>query len=164
MSRLRGVGATIIALATVAFGAAAGPAGAAAKNPCKVLTKAEIVSAFGGTVSTPRKLPSTAVTAQCEYTVGANGDRPAGTVIVSFTSPGAKPAYDRLERRTSAYSPIDGVPRGLYGEKVDAAYILRGAVLLGIQGSFTIIDPLPIHFYDDRQQLTDLVKIGIERV
>ena len=41
--------------------------------------------------------------------------------------------------------------------------ILKGDVLLGVQGNFVITTPLPIHFYDAKTQLTDLAQIGVER-
>ena len=42
--------------------------------------------------------------------------------------------------------------------------MLKGDVLLGVQGNFLIIDPLPIHAYDDKAQLVDLAKLGLARV
>ena len=67
-----------------------GPAGAATKNPCKVLTKGEIAQAFGGTVGSAKKGLSTPVSTQCEYKLGASADRPDGTVIVHLMTTGAK--------------------------------------------------------------------------
>ena len=42
--------------------------------------------------------------------------------------------------------------------------VLKGDVLVGVQGGFTITDPLPIHFYDDKTQLTGLAQIAAKRV
>ena len=47
--RRAGVLALLSALAVTAFGAFAAPGGAATTNPCKVLKKSEIQTAFGGT-------------------------------------------------------------------------------------------------------------------
>lgn len=155
------VGLGVLALASVA--AVAPPAGAASTNPCKVLKKSEIQRAFGGAVSSGKQGLSTAASAQCEYQVGANGDRPTGTVIVHVMTHRAKAAYEGL-KKTSAYVPIDGVPNSLSAENVHVVDILKGDVLLGVQGGFVITDPLPIHFYDDETQLTGLAQIGIGRV
>jgi hypothetical protein len=158
--------AALTAFATLALGSAgalAAPAGAATTNPCKVLKKSEIRQAFGGTVSSGKKGVSTPVSTQCEFQVSADGDRPSGTVTVHLMTTGAKAAYNGL-RKTTQYVPIDGVPDALYAEKVHVVDILHGDVLLGVQGGFVITDPLPIHFYDDKTQLTDLAQIGVERV
>jgi hypothetical protein len=156
--------AGVVALTAASFASGATPAGAATANPCKVLKQSEIQSAFGGTVSTGRKGLSTAVSAQCEYQVGADGDRPAGTVVVHVMTTGAKAAYKGLKKVSDSYAPLEGVPNALWNEKLRVVNILKGSVLLGVQGGFTITDPLPIHFYDDETQLSDLAQIGVKRV
>ena len=153
----------LVALAAASVGGLATPAGAAVTNPCKVLKKSEIQQAFGGTVSSGKKGVPTPVSAQCEYQVSANGDRPSGTVTVHLMTTGAKAAYDGL-KKTSQYDPIDGVPNSLYAEKLHVVDLLQGDVLLGVQGGFLITNPLPLHFYDDTTQLTDLARIGAKRV
>jgi hypothetical protein len=155
------VGMLALTAATIAVGAA--PAAAATTNPCKVLKKSEIQSAFGGTVSTGKKGLSTAVSAQCEYQLTADGDRPEGTVIIHMMTTGGKAAYNGL-KKTATYEPIDGVPNSLWAEKLHVVNLLDGSVLLGVQGNFLISDPLPIHFYDAKTQLTDLAQIGAKRV
>jgi hypothetical protein len=65
MTRLIAVTAGVVALACAAFGVGAAPAGAATTNPCKVLTKSQIQTAFGGTVGNPKKGLSTPVSSQC---------------------------------------------------------------------------------------------------
>jgi hypothetical protein len=154
----------LLALVVAMVGISAGPAAAAAPNPCKVLKKSEIQSAFGGTVGNPKKGLTTPVSTQCQYSVSADGDRPDGDVIVHVMTTGAKAAYNGLKKQSSLYVPIDGVPNSLYAEKLHVVNILKGNVFLGVQGNFLISDPLPIHFYDAKTQLTDLAKIGIKRV
>ncbi len=158
-----GLLAVVLALGASALVRGAAPAGAAATNPCKVLKKSEIQQAFGGTVGSGRKGLSTPVSAQCEFSVSANGDRPDGTVIVHVMTTGAKPAYDGL-KKVSGYVPIDGVPNSLYAEKLQVVDLLKGDVLVGVQGGFTITDPLPIHSYDDKAQLTQLAQLAVKRV
>jgi len=154
---------------TVGFGAAgvvvdAAPAGAATTNPCKVLKQSEIQKAFGGTVGSGKKGLSTPVSAQCEFPVGAVSFHPKGSVIVHVMTTGAKAAYTGLKKISSTYAPIDGVPNSLYAEKLHVVNILKGDVLAGVQGGVTITDPLPIHFYDDKTQLTGLAQIAAKRV
>jgi len=153
----------VTALFLLALAVPATPAGAATTNPCKVLKKSEIQHAFGSTVSTGKKGLSTPVSAQCEFKVGANGERPAGTVVVHVMTTGAKAAYNGL-KKTAVYEPIEGVANSLWAQKLDVVNILKGDVLLGVQGGFLITDPLPIHSYDDKSQLTDLAQMGIKRV
>ena len=143
MKRLISVTAGVLALVCAAFGVFAAPAGAATKNPCKVLTKAEIQTAFGGTVGAPKKGLSTPVSAQCEYTVTANADRPDGKVIVHLMTIGAKIAYTGLKKQGTIYVPLDGVPNSLYSETLHVVNLLKGNVLLGVQGSFVSTDRFP---------------------
>jgi hypothetical protein len=164
MKRLIGVTAGVLALACAAFGVRAAPAGAATKNPCKVLTTGEIQTAFGGTVGAPKKGLSTPVSSQCEYKVAASADRPDGTLVVHVMTIGAKAAYTGLKKQGTIYVPLDGVPNSLYSDTLHVVNILKGSVMLGVQGSFVISTPLPIHFYDAKTQLTDLAQIGVKRV
>jgi hypothetical protein len=156
--------AGVVAVTTVMFGVSAAPGGAATKNPCKVLSKAEIQTAFGGTVSSGKKGLSTPVSTQCEFQVGANADRPDGTVVVHLMTKGAKPAYTGLKKVTQTYAPIDGFPNALYAQKLQVVNVLKGDVLLGVQGTFLITDPLPIRPYDGKAQLVDLAQLGLARV
>jgi hypothetical protein len=163
IGRRAGTTASVFAVAAASFAMLAGPAGAADTNPCKVIKKSEIQRAFGGTVSTGRKGVSTSTSSQCEFQVGASGDRPAGTIVVHVRTSGGKDAYAGMKKADSN-APIDGVANSLWAEKRDLVNILKGDVLLGVQGRFLISEPLPIHSYDDKTQLTGLAQIGLERV
>jgi len=163
INRRAGTTVGVLAIAAASFAMFAVPASAATTNPCKVLKKSEIQQAFGGTVSSGKKGLSTPVSQQCEFKIGANSDRPAGTLVVHVMTTGAKAAYNGL-KKTSQYVPIEGVPNSLWAEKLHVVNILKGDVLLGVQGGFLITDPLPIHSFDDKTQLTDLAQIGLERV
>ena len=161
--RRAGVIVGVVALVSTLFAAGGAPSGAATKNPCKVLKKSENAAAFGGTVGTPEKGLTTPVSAQCDFAVGATADRPEGTVTVTLMTTGARAAYTGL-KKMDLYVPIAGVPNSLYAEKLHVVNLLKGAVLLGVQGNFIVTDPLPLHFVDVKTQLTDLAKIGIKRV
>jgi hypothetical protein len=156
------VGAVVLAVAI--FGGFAGSAGAATINPCKILKKSEIQTAFGGTVSNGKKGLTTPVSTQCEYNVSADGDRPDGTVVVHVMFKNGKVAYNGLKKVSSSYVPVEGLPKSLYNEQTQVVDVLKGDTLLGVQGVFLITDPLPIHRYDDQQQLVDLAEIGLKRV
>jgi hypothetical protein len=159
-----GAVAGAVAVTTVVLGMVAAPSGAAIKNPCKVLSKAEIQIAFGGTVSSGKKGLSTPVSKQCEFQVGANADRPGGTVVVHLMTTGAKPAYNGLKKITQTYAPVDGFPNALHAPKLQVVNVLKGDVLLGVQGNFLVTDPLPVHTYDGKAQLVDLAQLGLARV
>ena len=162
--RLAVVSAVLVTLvATIFVGTPAPLAGAAVTNPCKVLKKVEIQQAFGGTVASGRKGLSAPGSVQCEYEVSADGARPGGTVTVKLVTTGAQDAFDAL-RRSKAYAPIDGVPDALWGAKAHVVQLLRGKVLVGVQGGFLATDPLPLHFADDQAQLTALARMGVARV
>ena len=140
------------------------PAGAATTNPCKVLKKSEIQQAFGGTVGSGKKGLSTPVSAQCEFPVGANADRPDGTVIVHAMTTGAKAAYTGLKKLSRRTCRSTACRTRSTARSCTWSNILKGDVLVGVQGGFTITDPLPIHFYDDKTQLTGLAEIAAKRV
>jgi hypothetical protein len=157
--------AGVVALAFVSFAGFSASAGAAAPNPCKILKKSEIQTAFGGTVGTGKKGLSTPVSTQCEYEVSADGDRPEGTVVVHVMFKNGKIAYNGLKKEAAtSYVPIDGVPKSLYNEQSQVVDILKGDTMVGVQGVFLITDPLPIHRYDDKAQLVQLAQIGVKRV
>jgi hypothetical protein len=153
--------AVLTATASVSFAA---PVSAATENPCKVIKRSEIAKVFGGEVSTGRKGVATPASSQCEFQVGAAGERPSGTVTVHITTKGAKEAYAALKKKKAQYEPVDDLPKSLYAEPRHVVNVLAGNVLLGVQGGFLITNPLPLHFYDDQAQLVDLARTGVARV
>jgi hypothetical protein len=163
-SRRIGVIVGVIAFAVATLGGfSAQDAGAATTNPCKVLKKSEIQAAFGGTVGNPKKGLTTPVSAQCEFQVSADGDRPSGTVTVHLMTKNGNIAFNGL-KKISNYTPIEGFPNSLYGDKTHVVDVVKGKTLLGVQGGFLVTEPLPIHFYDDQQQLVDLAQNGLKRI
>ena len=154
-------GVVVMTLAT--FGGFEGTAGAGTTNPCKVLKKSEIQAAFGGTVSSGKKGLTTPISSQCEFKVSADGDRPSGTVVVHLVTKNGKPAFNGLKKISAQYTSLEDPPNSVWGEKTHVVDVLKGNVLLGVQGGFLITGP-PISFYDDQQQLVDLANIGLKRV
>jgi hypothetical protein len=166
-------GAVVLVIAAFAgFAGFAAPAGAAAgnpstnpsSNPCKVLRRSEIQRVFGGTVSPGRQGFKTPASTQCEFSVTAFGDRPAGTLIVHLTTSRAKSAYQGLERQAKRYAAVDGVPDALYSDTSHVVNLLQGDTLVGVKAAFTIIDPLPVHAYGDEVQLAQLAQLAANRV
>jgi len=86
----------------------------------------------------------------------------AATTAAALPQPAA--ATTATINGSTTYQPIDGVPNSLWAEKLDVVNILKGDVLVGVQGGFLITDPLPIHSFDDKAQLTDLAQVAIKRV
>jgi hypothetical protein len=143
---------------------AASPASAATKDPCKVVTTAEISKAFGGaTVSKGAPGLKTAVHAQCKYEVAATGDLPEGHLIVIVMFIRGKAAYDGLKKLSDQYVPTTGLSKSIYNEKQSVVNTLKGDVLLGMQGLFSG-DTLPITNDDVEAQLVAISKVGLKRV
>lgn len=152
----------IVALtATLALGILAAPGGAASgPNPCKVLKKAEIAGALGGTVASGRKGIATAVSTTCEFAVGAAGNRPAGTVSVHVMTIGAKAAFDGLPKISSDYQPMTELPNALYSSNTGTIDMLVGSKLVGVQGVFLGDDGRA----DVQAQMIQLAKLARRRV
>ena len=118
--------------------------------------------AFGGTVASGKKGLSTPVSAQCEFQVGANADRPDGTVIVHLMTTGAKAAYTGLKkivadvRRRSTACPTRSTR-----EKLQVVNVLKGDVLRRRAGR---VHRSPTRCrstsYDDKTQLTELAQLA----
>jgi hypothetical protein len=83
---------------------------------------------------------------------------------VHLTTSRAKSTYDALKRQAKRYTAVDGVPNALYSDTAHVVQLLKGDTLVGVQGGFTITDPLPIHSFDDEAQLTQLAQLAANRV
>jgi hypothetical protein len=153
MTRRVALVAFVVALVVGAFAA---PGTAATKDPCKVLKKTEIAKAFGASVGNPKKGSGTAVSAECKYAItgGTAGD---GTLIVNVMTIGAGAAYTGLQKVPS-YAPVAGYPKSLWAASLSVVDVLKGSVLLGVQGGF------PNNTGDIQGQLVGLSKIGVKRV
>ncbi|MET0276542.1 MAG: hypothetical protein ABW211_06825 [Acidimicrobiia bacterium] len=153
----------IVAASLVAAGAVAAPAGTATKDPCKVLTTAEISKAFdGATVSKGKKGLTTPVNAQCEYTVAAGSATPEGDVIVTMMTIGGQAAYDGLKTQSAAgYEVLTEIPKSIYNSKLSVVNTLKGKNLLGVQGLFRDASFKQV---DVKTQLVALDKAGLKRI
>jgi hypothetical protein len=136
---------------------------AAAPNPCTVFTKAEIAKVFGGKVAKPTVGRSTPASKECQFKVGAAGARPAGAVAVRITSVGAQSAYKGLTNAAD-YVAVPQLPNSYYGTTTAALSVLKGDVLITVQGLFADPSATPVHPLDTEAQLIKLATLGIKRV
>jgi hypothetical protein len=141
---------------SLVLGVLAIPSTAVTKDPCRVLKKSEIAKAFGATVGSPKKGGGTAVSAECNWTL-TGGRAGPGTVTVHVMTIGAAAAYTGLQTVPS-YAPIAGYPKSLWAASLNVVDVLKGSVLLGVQGGF------PGNTTDIQGQLVGLSKIGVKRV
>ncbi len=153
----------VVALAALTCGVMASPAAAKGPDPCKVFKKSEIADAFGGTVGPAKKGLSTPVSATCNFEVTASADVPDGAFTVHVMSIGAKPAYDGLEK-IATYEPVPELGKALYSPQTSVVDVLKGDVLLGVQGVFIDSSKLPLGTTDVKAQLIQLAKKGVKRV
>ncbi len=153
----------VAVVAAVAIGLIAAPAGAKAKNPCKVLKASEIKRVLDGTVGRPTKGLATPVSIQCKWSVDANAQRPKGDVIVHYMFKGGAAAYAGL-KGTPGYEPAAGLANALYSERTSSLGVLKGGVYLTVQGVFIDSSSLPIHQVDVEAQLVELMKSASKRV
>jgi hypothetical protein len=153
----------VLALAALTCGVMASPAVANGPDPCKVFKKSEIANVFGGTVGTPKKGLTTAVSATCDFKVTASDDVPDGTFTVHVMFIGAKPAYDGI-KKIATYEPVPQLGKALYSSKLSVVEVLKSDVLLGVQGVFIDSSKLPFAPTDVEAQLVELAKTGAKRV
>jgi hypothetical protein len=153
----------IVAVALVGVCSAA-PAGAATKDPCKVVTTGEISKAFDG-AAVERGVAGlkTAASAQCNYAIAATSTLPAGDlVVIVMYAPGGKAAYDGLKTNPLS-SPTTGLTNSIYNSKQSVVNTLEGKSLLGMQGLFSD-GTLPVAFRDVQSQLVAISKVGLKRI
>ena len=125
----------VAVVATLTVGLLSNAAGARTRNPCKVLKASEIESTLGGTVGSPAKGLTTAVSTQCKWSVAASVERPKGDVIVHYMFKGGPAVYVVL-RSNAAYEPVEGLGKALYSERTGALGVLKGGLYLTVQGVF----------------------------
>jgi hypothetical protein len=70
---------------------------------------------------------------------------------------GANAAYTGLQDFPN-YVPVAGSPKSLWNPKLSVVEVLKGSVLLGVQGGF------PDTTADIQNQLVGLSKVGVKRV
>jgi hypothetical protein len=142
----------------------ASPAGAAkTKDPCKTLKETEIAAAFGGaTVAAGQKRSPTPITPLCQWTVSASGNLPEGTVSVFLQTTGAKTAYDAHKKDTATYEKVAGLKNALYFSEGPAVEVLKGKVLVNVQGVF--LEEISTDAVDVKAQLVQLAKKAAPRV
>jgi hypothetical protein len=154
---------SVFALAALTCGVMASPAAAGGPDPCKVFKKSEIASVFAGTVGAAKKGLTTAVSATCDFEVTASSDVPDGTFTVHIMFTGAKAGYDGL-KKIATYEPVPELGKALYSAKTSVVDVLKGDILIGVQGVFIDSAKLPLAITDVKTQLVALAKKGVKRV
>ncbi len=165
MTRLARAGAVLSAVVT-ALGSAALVAGAsvsAAKpNPCKLLKSAEIEKVLGQDVGKAKKGLTTAVTRTCEWKVQPSAEFPDGVIDTFIQTVGAKIAYD-TNSKDAAVEKVPQLGKAYYDERLDAVTVLKGKVLLNVQGVF-LSTQAGVGAVHRKDALIDLAKIARRRV
>jgi hypothetical protein len=105
------------------------------KDPCKVVTTAEIAKAFdGATVARGRRAEDGGERA-VQVRRGATASLPAGDLVVHVMFIGGKPAHDGLkDTPPTSRRPAS---RSRSTTSVRVVNTLKGSILLGMQGLFT---------------------------
>jgi hypothetical protein len=154
---------TVLALGLSALlGSSVAPAGAAVKNACKLFQRAEVQEVLGASVSGGRIGPGTSSSAQCEYQVAAASGRPLGTVVVLLRTKGGAKAFAALRERTST-QPVVGLADAVYSPTHRAVSVLRGDVMLAVQGNF-LPTAVPLEFSNVEAPLAGLAALGMGRL
>lgn len=165
MRRLAGwvavVGASMALLGLVPVGAGASVQGAKV-NPCKLLKTKEIVTILEQGVGKPQKDLNTAVSRQCKWEVQASTDFPDGVIAVLTQTVGAKIAYD-TNSKLDAVEKVPELGKAYYDPRTGALTVLKGKVLLNVQGVFVSVDG-GTHTVDRKAELIELMKIARRRL
>jgi hypothetical protein len=103
------------------------------------------------------------VSASCDFEVTASSDVPDGTFTVHIMSTGAKAGYDGL-KKIASYEPVPELGKALYSSQTSVVEVLKGDILLGVQGVFIDSAKLPLASTDVKTQLVALAKKGAKRV
>jgi len=161
MSRSFAVAVGVVGL-VLALAVPASPAGAAkTTDPCKTLKETEIAAAFGGaTVDAGKRSDPTQITPLCQWAVSPSANFPEGGVFVSFQTKGAKTGYTAAKKDPNN-ERVAGIKNALYSAEMHFVAVLKGNVLLSVQGEF-LDDNLSN--VDVKDQLVQLTKKAAPRV
>jgi hypothetical protein len=156
-----GAFACALGIAAAAFGAA--PAGAATRNPCKLLKTAQIQAVLEQSVSAGQPGLSTAVSKSCGYELTAEQGKPGGGVHVTLMTTGGDIAFNVNSKRLGS-EMVPSLGKAYYSSLTHGdgeIHILKGKTLLTVQLDYVAIsgptvDPSLIK--DETMQLGKLAK------
>jgi hypothetical protein len=175
--------AIAVVAAAVALGAVAGPAtGGDAKakadttksnaeprvdikHGCKVVKRSDLESVLGG-VATSNGDVRQGPDWLCRWTIGADGERPAGTLKVNVAfkvPPGACDALSKVARYETL-DGTDGLDDAVFEPLVARLTVCKKKRIVVLQGVFNDASVRPIRTYDARAELVELAGVAQSRL
>ncbi|HZP30956.1 MAG TPA: hypothetical protein VFC99_18550 [Acidimicrobiia bacterium] len=151
------------ALGVAAAAWSAAPAGAATRNPCKLLKPSEIQSVLEQSVGSADPGLTTAVSKSCAFDLTAEQGKPGGGVHTTLMTTGGDVAFNVNSRRSGS-EMVPGLGKAYYSSLTKSTgeiHILKGRTLMTVQivyvplGGATV-DPAMIK--DEAIQLGKLAK------
>jgi hypothetical protein len=159
-------GLLVVALASAVVLALPITAGAATKNPCKLVKRSEISKIFGQTVGKPIAQLSTPVSKQCEFKVAQSTSRPGGSVATYLQFVGAKTAFT-MDRKQFQSSSVTGLGDNAFYQETGASggvvWVLKGEVLMTVQGVFFSVNGPHVDAAHLKAELVAVAKIARKR-
>ncbi len=133
-------------------------------NACKVLKRAQIEEVLGGDaqrVARRRVGPDV----ECDWTVAASGERPAGSLSIGVSfdiPPGAYPALTN----NPGFEVVEGIgdAEALYQAFTGTVNLFKGRRILKVRGIFNDVSTRPIRSYDARTELLELATLAETRL
>jgi hypothetical protein len=161
-TRLR-VGACLSALAVAATMFAASPAGAATRNPCKLLKVSEIETTLEQSAAAPKPGIETPVSKSCGWELTAEQGKPGGGVHATLMTTGGDIAFNVNSKRPGS-TLVPSLGKAYYSSVTSISgeiHILKGKTLMTVQIVFVSlggpkVDPSLIQ--DEATQLGKIAK------
>jgi hypothetical protein len=140
--------ALCVAAATMVLGLPMVPAGAATKNPCKLVKPAQISNIFDQPVAKGKRAISTAVSKSCDFAVELTDTKPDGSVSTYLQFVGADIAFETNREDLGDLSvDVSGLGGDAFyqptGSDGGVVWVLKGDVLLTVQGVFFALGDTP---------------------
>jgi hypothetical protein len=162
-SRFGRAGAFLTALAVVMTVWGAAPAGAGTRNPCRLLTVAQIHAVLEQSVAPGTPDLSTQVLKSCRFQVTAEQGKPGGGVHTSLMTIGGDVAFNVNSKRPGS-ELVPGLGKAYYSAVTTfsgAVHVLKGKTLMTVEVVFVpvggpAVDPSLIK--DEAIQLAKMAK------
>lgn len=139
----------------------AAPVGAGTENPCKLLKRSDVARVLDAEVGrSQRGGPS------CEWVVDATATRPSGAIFTALYLVQAKQVFNQNKKDFSDdLVEVSGLGKKAFYQPTGSdgvVWILKGDVLLTVQGAFVAIgdepEPDPAAIQDELVQLAKLAR------
>jgi hypothetical protein len=162
--------AVLAAAATIVLVVPMGHAGAATKNPCKLVKPAQISNIFDQPVAKGKKGLTTAVSKSCEFEVALTDTKPDGGVSTYLQFVGADIAFETNREDLGDLSvDVSGLGGDAFyqptGSDGGVVWVLKGDVLLTVQGVFFALGDTPeVDPVELQDELVAVAKIAKKKV